>query len=249
MRRLVGIHAVSAALRSVRKGRGHIDRVLVARGSTSPRLRTLVKQCGRLGVPVRFESRPSLRRIAGTAVHQNVIAISSSPPYQTLDSVLANVGAQSTIVVLDSVQDPHNLGAVIRTADGAGVEAVVIPERRAAGLSTAAAKSAAGALESVPVVRVKNLARAMEQLKGADFWIYGLDAHAGTDYDAVEYTDRCVLAMGSESRGMRAKVAERCDFLIRIPLAGSVPALNVSVAAGIAMFEVNRRRRHRDGST
>ena len=246
MRRLVGIHAVSAALRSARQGRGQIDRVLVAHGPTSARLRTLVEECGRLGVPVRFESRSSLRRIAGTAVHQNVVAISSSAPYQAFEGILADAGARCTIVVLDSVQDPHNLGAVIRSADGAGVEAVVIPERRAAGLGAAAAKSAAGALESVPVVRVKNLARALDRLKEEDFWIYGFDAQAGTDYDAVEYTDRCALVIGGERRGMRAKVAERCDFLLRIPLAGSVSSLNVSVAAGIAMFEVNRQR-HRRG--
>lgn len=247
MRRLVGIHAVSAALRSARKGSGRIDRVLVARGARNARLRPLIGECGQLGIPIRFESRGVLQRIAGTKAHQNIVAISSAGPYQALGRVLDGAHGRCTVVVLDSVQDPQNLGAVIRTADGAGADAVVIPERRSAGLGDAAAKSAAGALESVPVVRVKNLGRALERLKEADFWVYGLDTAADTEYDAVEYAERCALVMGGESRGMRAKVAERCDFLLRIPLLGSVASLNVSVAAGIAMFEVNRQRRRRAG--
>ena len=247
MRRVVGIHAVSAALRSVRNGAGEIDRVLVARGARNARLKPLIRECGQLGIPVRIEPRAVLHRIADSKSHQNIVAISAAARYQTLERVLDGADESCTLVVLDSVQDPHNLGAVIRTADGAGAAAVVIPERRSAGLSDAAAKSAAGALESVPVVRVKNLGRALEQLKEAGFWVYGLDAAADTDYDAVDYAERCVLVMGGESRGMRAKVAERCDFLLRIPLIGSVSSLNVSVAAGIAMFEVNRQRRHRAG--
>ncbi len=247
MQRLVGIHAVSAALRSAREGGGRIDRVLIARGARNTRLRPLIGECGQLGIPVRLESRGALQRIAGTKAHQNIVAISSAGPYQALEQVLDGAGDSCTVVVLDSVQDPHNLGAVIRTADGAGAAAVVIPERRAAGLGDAAAKSAAGALESVPVVRVKNLGRALEQLKAADFWVYGLDAAADNDYDAIEYAARCAVVMGGESRGMRAKVAARCDFLLRIPLAGSVSSLNVSVAAGIALFEVHRQRRHRSG--
>ena len=190
-----------------------------------------------------------LHRIAGSKSHQNIVAISTAAPYQSLERVLDGAADRCTLVVLDSVQDPRNLGAVIRTADGAGATAVVIPERRSAGLSDAAAKSAAGALESIPLVRVKNLGRGLEELKEAGFWVYGLDSSAETEYDAVEYAERCVranahpLVMGGESRGMREKVSERCDFLLRIPLVGSVSSLNVSVAAGIAMFEVNRQRR------
>lgn len=245
MRRISGIHAVSAALRAVRAGAPKIDRVLVARGARNARLKPLIRECDRLGIPVRIESRGALQRIAGTKSHQNIVAISAAGPYQALERVLDGAADTCTLVVLDSVQDPRNLGAVIRTADGAGADAVVIPERRSAGLSDAAAKSAAGALESVPVVRVKNLGRALEQIKEAGFWVYGLDAAAETDYDAVDYAERCVLVMGGESRGMRAKVSERCDFLLRIPLVGTVTSLNVSVAAGIAMFEVNRQRRRR----
>ena len=249
MRRVVGIHGVSAALRSVRNGAGEIDRVLVARGARNARLRPLIRECGQLGIPVRIEPRAVLHRIAGSKSHQNIVAFSTAAPYQSLERVLDGAADRCTLVVLDSVQDPRNLGAVIRTADGAGATAVVIPERRSAGLSDAAAKSAAGALESIPLVRVKNLGRGLEQLKEAGFWVYGLDSSAETEYDAVQYAERCVLVMGGESRGMREKVSERCDFLLRIPLVGSVSSLNVSVAAGIAMFEVNRQHRHLSGDS
>lgn len=243
MRRLVGIHAVSAALRAAAESGRGIDRVLVARGSSNSRLRQLIGECRRLGIPLRFEPRSALRRMAGSASHQGVVAFASSGPYRTLDAVLRDSGEDCTVVVLDSVQDPHNLGAVIRSADAAGASAVVIPERRSAGLGAAAAKAAAGALESIPVARVKNLGRALDRLKASGFWTYGFDERAQSDYDAIEYADRCALVLGGERDGLRAKVAERCDFLVRIPLRGSVPSLNVSVAAGVALFEVRRQRR------
>lgn len=243
MRRLVGIHAVSAALRSARESGTGVDRVVIAQGARNSRLQPLIDECRRTGIPVRFEPRSAVQRLAGTSAHQNVVALGAASPFRTLDSVLGKAGEHCTVVVLDSVQDPNNLGAIIRTADGAGAAAVVIPERRSASLTEATAKAAAGALESVPIVRVKNLGRALEKLKESGFWLYGFDAGADADYDAVEYASRSALVIGGESRGLRAKVAERCDFLVRIPLAGSVPSLNVSVATGVALFEVNRQLR------
>lgn len=246
MHRLIGIHAVTAALRSARETGVGIDRVVVAQGARSSRLEALLAECRDLGIPIRFEPRSALQRLAGSHSHQNIVAVSTTGPYQPLDSVLAKADGECTLIVLDSVQDPHNLGAVVRTAEGAGAAAVVIPERRSAGLSEAASKAAAGALESLPVARVKNLGRTLQILKEVGFWLYGLDPAAETPYDAVEYAERCALVLGGESRGLRAKVAERCDHLVRIPLAGSVSSLNVSVAAGVALFEVFRQRRMRD---
>jgi 23S rRNA (guanosine2251-2'-O)-methyltransferase len=243
MRRLIGIHAVAAAVRSAQGSGSGLERVIVAQGRRNNRLQAVIDDCRKAGIPVRFEPKASLQRVAGTGAHQNIIAILSAERYQTLEDVLENASDQSTLVVLDSVQDPHNLGAIIRSADGAGATAVVLPERRSASLTEAAAKAASGALESVPVVRVKNLGRALEQLKEADFWTYGFEAESPVDYDAIEYSDRCALVLGGESRGLREKVAERCDFLVRIPLTGAVSSLNVSVAAGIALFEVRRQRR------
>lgn len=245
MRSVAGIHAVSAALESASGRSGRIDRVVVAKGAKNARLRPVIRVCRELGVPVRYDPPAALRRLAGTAAHQNVVAVLSGGLYETVGRVLEAAEEPSTVVVLDSVQDPRNLGAVIRTADGAGVAGVVIPERRAAGLGGAAAKAAAGAVGSVAVARAKNLGRALEQIKEAGYWVYGFDGEARTEYDSVEYSDRSALVLGAESRGLRKKVRERCDFLLRIPLSGSVSSLNVSVAAGIAMFEVNRQRRGR----
>ena len=243
MRKLVGIHAVAAAVRSAQGSGQGLERVIVSQGARNNRLLAVIDDCRKAGIPVRFEPKTALRRVAGTGAHQNIIAIVSAERYKTLEDLLENASDESTVVVLDSVQDPHNLGAIIRSADGAGAAAVVIPERRSASLTETVAKAASGALESLSVVRVKNLGRALDQLKEADFWTYGFDSEATADYDAIEYADRSALVMGGESHGLRQKVAERCDFLVRIPLAGTVSSLNVSVAAGIALFEVGRQRR------
>jgi len=243
VRHLIGIHAVSAAVRAARADNRRIERLVVARGARSSRLQGLIDACRELGIPVRFEPRSALQRLAGDEAHQNVVAIAAAAPYATLESVLEAAGGCSLIVALDTVQDPRNLGAIVRTAEGAGADAVVVPERRSASLTETASKAAAGALESQLVVRVKNLGRALKELKDAGYWVYGFDAAAESGYDEPAYADRCVLVLGGESRGLREKVAERCDFLVRIPMAGSVSSLNVSVAAGIALFEVRRQRR------
>lgn len=146
------------------------------------------------------------------------------------------------VVVLDGVEDPHNLGAVVRTAHAAGAGAVVIPERRAAGLTETVTKAAAGALAHMAVVRVGNLGRALDELKADGYWIYGLDQRGDSNYDTVEYTPPSALVLGGEGKGLHQHVRKRCDFLVRIPLAGRISSLNVSVAAGIALFEWKRRR-------
>ncbi|MDE0104890.1 MAG: 23S rRNA (guanosine(2251)-2'-O)-methyltransferase RlmB [Bryobacterales bacterium] len=243
MRRLIGIHAVTAALRKTAKGSAAIERIVIARGSRNPRLQEIVQECRRLGIPVRFEPTRAVGRLARTAAHQGVVAQTSARSYAALEDVLADAPEQCMLAVLDEVQDPRNLGAIIRSAEAAGAVGVVVPERRSASLGPAAAKAAAGALESLPVIRVKNLGRGLDELKRHGFWAYGLDAKGKADFDRVDYQDRCALVLGGERRGLRAKVAERCDFLVRIPMEGSVPSLNVSVAAGIALFEVGRQRR------
>jgi len=243
MRRLIGIHAVTAALRKAAEGTAAIERIVIARGSRNPRLQEIVRECRRLGIPVRFEPTRAVGRLARTAAHQGVVAQTSARSYAALEDVLADAPEQCILAVLDEVQDPRNLGAIIRSAEAAGAVGIVVPERRSASLGPAAAKAAAGALESLPVIRVKNLGRGLDELKRHGFWAYGLDAKGKLDFDRVDYQDRCALVLGGERRGLRAKVAERCDFLVRIPMEGSVPSLNVSVAAGIALFEVGRQRR------
>lgn len=239
MQRLIGIHAVEEALRAGRP----VERVLVARGASNPRLQSIIDACRQASIPLRFEPRNALDREAGQeASHQGVVAVVAAQRYRSLEQVTAAPGEPSLLVLLDGVEDPHNLGAIIRTAHAAGAGAVVIPERRASGLTDTVAKAAAGALEYLPVARVANLNRALEFLKKQEYWIFGLDERGETSYDRADYQGRTALVLGGEGRGLHQQVARRCDFLVRIPTAGRIGSLNVSVAAGVVLFEVLRQR-------
>lgn len=231
---LSGIHPVAEALRA----RTPLDRLLVAEGAAGPRLQEVIELARRASVPVRFEPRAALDRLAGTPAHQGVVALGAARKYAELDAV---AGSQM-LVVLDGVEDPHNLGAIIRTAHAAGAGAVVIPERRAANLTDVVAKAAAGALEHLPVARVTNISRALEDLKARGFWIYGLDERGARDYDQVEYHAPTAIVLGGEGRGLHEHVRRHCDEVVRIPMEGSISSLNVSVAAGVVLFEWKRRR-------
>ncbi len=234
MNTLAGIHPVLEALKSGRP----VDHVLVARGAGGPRLQEIIELDRSASVPVRFEPRDALDRLARDSVHQGVLAVAAARRFASLEDVASGAGM---LVVLDGVEDPHNLGAVIRTAHAAGAKAVVIPERRAAGLTEAVAKAAAGALEYLPVVRAGNLNRALETLKERHYWIYGLDERGEHAYDRVDYASHAALVLGREGGGLHAQVKQHCDFLVRIPMAGRIPSLNVSVAAGVVLFEWKRR--------
>ncbi len=244
---LIGVHAVTEALRAGR----NIQRVVVARGRKSGATEEIVAECRRRKVALRFESRESLDRLAQTTKHQGVLAVVSGGQARTLVQVLKTLDGPGLIVVLDGVQDPHNLGAVVRSAHAAGADAVVIPERRSAGMTEAAAKASAGAVEYIPVISVKNINHTLDHLKKNDFWLYGLDERAAQSYFETDYTGNVGLVLGSEGEGLHRLTAEKCDFLVRIPVAGSIASLNVSVAAGVALFEIVRRRgpdKQRSGS-
>ena len=233
---LAGIHPVREALLAGRP----LERVTIAKGAAGPRLQELIDLCRQRGIPLRFESRQQLDRDAAGVPHQGVIAFGAAAEYATLEETAASGGLH---VVLDGVEDPHNLGAIIRTAHAAGAAAVVIPERRAAGLTETVARAAAGALAHLPVVRVANVNRALEHLKKSGYWIYGLDERGRQDYDQVDFAGPTAFVVGAEGRGLHDQVTRHCDFLIRIPMPpGGVASLNVSVAAGIALFEWRRRR-------
>jgi 23S rRNA (guanosine2251-2'-O)-methyltransferase len=234
---LSGIHPVAEALRA----KHSLERLLVAEGAGGPRLQEIIDMARRASIPVRFEPRAALDRVAGTPAHQGVVAMAAAQRYADLDGV----AACEMLVVLDGVEDPHNLGAIIRTAHAAGAGAVVIPERRAAGITDVVAKAAAGALEHLPVVRVTNINRALEELKQRGFWIYGLDERGTVTYDRVEYASPAAVVLGGEGKGLHEQVRKHCDALVRIPVAGRIPSLNVSVAAGVMLFEW--RRRHLKG--
>jgi 23S rRNA (guanosine2251-2'-O)-methyltransferase len=231
---LSGIHPVAEALRAGRA----LERVLVAQGAGGPRLQEIIELARQSSVPVRFEQRQTLNRMAGTSAHQGVVALGAAQKYADLDAVPAG----EMLVVLDGVEDPHNLGAIIRTAHAAGASGIVIPERRAATVTDVVAKAAAGALEHLQVIRVTNINRALEDLKKRGCWIYGLDERGAEDYDQVDYTVPTVLVLGGEGKGLHEQVRKHCDVLVRIPMAGKISSLNVSVAAGVVLFEWKRRR-------
>jgi 23S rRNA (guanosine2251-2'-O)-methyltransferase len=185
-----------------------------------------------------------LDRMARTASHQGVVAVTSSKAYVDLDDVLAaKRGDHSLVVVLDGVEDPHNLGAILRTADACGADGVVIPERRAAGVTGTVAKASAGASAHLPVAKVTNISRTLEELKAKNLWIVGLDERGKQNYDDVDYKMDCAVVLGAEGKGLHDLVSRKCDFLVSIPMLGEVPSLNVSVAAGVVLYEIVRQRR------
>jgi 23S rRNA (guanosine2251-2'-O)-methyltransferase len=231
---LLGIHPVVEALRAKRA----VERVLIAKGAAGSRLQEIIDLCREQGVPSRFEPRQVLDRMAAGAVHQGVIALAAAHRYAPFEQVVE--GARM-VVLLDGVEDPHNLGAVIRTAHAAGADGLVIPERRAVGITEAVGRAAAGALEYLPIARAGNINRAIEMLKARGFWIYGLDERGKHPYDAVDFTPPAALVLGGEGKGLHRQVKEHCDFLVRIPMAGPISSLNVSVAAGVVLFEWRRR--------
>lgn len=233
---LAGIHPIREALLAGRP----IERVLIAKGAAGPRIQEVVELCRERGVPVRFEPREQVERAAPGATHQGIVAYAAAHRYLDLDDLPAGAGL---VVVLDGIEDPHNLGAIIRTANAAGAGAVVIPDRRSVGLTEIVAKAAAGALEYTPVVRAGNLNQAIDKLKERGYWVYGLDERAEQDYDAADFAEPTALLLGAEGHGLHEHTRKRCDFLLRIPMAGQIASLNVSVAAGVVLFEWRRRRK------
>jgi 23S rRNA (guanosine2251-2'-O)-methyltransferase len=187
-------------------------------------------------------SSEELERLCGSPDHQGVVAEVDPYPYADPGSLFDGDDGLGLVVALDQIQDPHNLGAVCRSAEVAGANGVVIPERRAASITAAACKASAGAVEHLPVARVRNLADWLAEAKAAEAWVYGADAEAERAYTEVEWTGRAVLVLGSEGRGLRQRVAKACDALVSIPVAGAVGSLNASVAAAVILFEARRQR-------
>ncbi len=237
------ICGVNPVLEALAAGTRHFDRLLIVKGLRGRRLAEAIRRATQLGIPLRFEMRETLDRLAGGVPHQGIIAVVSEKPVLSLEALLAAVHDPALLVVLDGVEDPRNLGAILRTAEAAGADGVLLPERHSAGLSETVARASAGALEHVRVARVGNLAQALEQLKQRGVWVIGFDA-AGTErWDAVDLARPVALVLGGEGRGMRRLVREHCDHLVSIPHFGHVDSLNVSVAAGVALYEAVRQRK------
>lgn len=242
---LYGLHPVEEALRA---GKRRIDHVLVARERQDARLEQLAAACREAGIRVRREPREQLTVVAKTAAHQGVVAMVRAQEFLAIEDLFepdhsAQAWGARLVLALDGVEDPQNLGALLRVADGAGVDGVVLTERRSAPLSAAAVKASAGAAEHLRIARVVNLVRALEDLKRNNMWIVGLDGRGATDYDHFDLTGDCVLVLGREGAGLHDLVRRTCDHLLRIPMAGGVSSLNVSAAGAVVLYEAARQRR------
>jgi len=238
---LYGVHPVEEALRS---GARSLDHVMIARERRDDqKMLRIAEACRTAGVRVRFDNRDALDRLARSDTHQGIVAVARERKFAGISDLLAKRGQYHFVLALDGIEDPHNLGALLRTAEGAGVDGVVIPERRSAPITATVVKASAGASEHVRVARVTNLVRALEELKANNIWCVGLDERATVDYDQFDFRLDCALVLGREGEGLHDLVRRTCDHLVRIPMAGQVASLNVSVAGAVVMYEAARQRR------
>ena len=239
--RLIGIHAVEEALRAGRP----MQRVTVVRDSKNRRLQPLIDECRRLGVPLRFEPREALDRLAQGGAHRGIVAEAAAKAYAGLEDVLDALDHPGLLVVLDGVEDPHNLGAIIRSAHAAGADALLLPERRSAGLNETVSKTAAGASSTCRSYGSRTSIRPWKSSRQRAIGSMA-STRAGTRTTTSRTTlGNVALVLGGEGKGLHELTAKRCDFLVKIPVAGRIASLNVSVAAGIVLFEALRRRRAR----
>ncbi len=237
---IVGRNAVAEALKSGRA----IDTLLVAKGERSGSLGKIIGQCRERGIVVKEVDVRKLEHICSGQNHQGVAAYAAVHEYSSVEDILALAeerGEQPFVIICDEISDPHNLGAIIRTADACGAHGIIVPKRHGVSLTYAVGKVSAGAVEYVPVARVSNLSQTIEQLKEQGFWVYGADMN-GTPWDKQDYSGAVALVIGSEGFGISRLVKEKCDFIVSVPMKGKINSLNASVAAGILMYEVAKHR-------
>jgi 23S rRNA (guanosine2251-2'-O)-methyltransferase len=242
------IYGLIPVLEALRAGSKRLEQITIAEGARHERLRELLDLAKQARVPVHRAPKFALDRSLPGVTHQGIVARTAAATYRDADELLDELGARvgtaepPLALGLDAVEDPRNLGAILRTAECAGVGGVFIPERRAVGLTATVAKAAAGALEHVSVARVTNLVQLIEQLKQRNIWVIGAAANGTSDYTEWDWTVPSALFLGGEGSGLHRLVRERCDALVRIPLRGRIESLNVSVAAGVILYEALRQR-------
>jgi 23S rRNA (guanosine2251-2'-O)-methyltransferase len=234
---LYGINSVIEALRA-----GGLEKVCIERGLDTPRIREILSLCRQKHIPVSREERAWLDRKTGGARHQGVLCHVSELPVHAVEDIVSEAKSPGLLIVLDGIEDPRNLGAILRSAEVTGADGVFLPERRSAPLSALTVKTSAGAVSHLKIARCVNTARLLEQLKAAGYWITGLDSETGRPLWELDFSGPTVLVIGSEGAGLHRLVKEKCDFLVMIPMRGKVSSFNASVAAGIALYEVLRQR-------
>lgn len=235
-----GRNPVSEAVRSDRA----IDKILVARGEKNGAVVGILARARKKQIPVKEVDRTKLDYICGTTTHQGIVAFAAVKEYSSVEDIFdyaESLGEAPFIVVLDELEDPHNLGAIIRTAECAGVHGVIVPKRRSAGLSFTVGKASAGAVEYMRVARVTNIPSLIDELKQKGVWVYGADMN-GTDYLSCDFSGACAIVIGNEGKGISRLVREKCDVIVSLPMKGKINSLNASVAAGILMYNAMKDR-------
>ncbi len=234
------ITRLNSLLEAVRYSPEKVNRILIQKGAKKPKILEIILLARKNRIPFTFSPAKQLRNIDKN--HQGAVAFLASGKYVPLESILASPGSPF-LILLDGIEDPQNLGAIIRTAEGAGVDGIILPERRAVALTGAVVSVAAGAVEHMKVARVKNLARTMEELKKGGMWLIGAEGGAPAQWYNFDYTLPVGLVFGSEGKGLRRLVRDRCDKILSLPLFGKMTSLNVAAAAAIFMYEVVRQRK------
>ena len=233
----------NSVLEAVRSGR-EIDRLLVAHGVSGGSISAIIAKCSQRGILIKEISPQKLDYYCSGANHQGVAVMFASQEYSTVEDILSLAEERNEkpfIIICDELEDPHNLGAIIRTAEACSVHGIIIPKRRSASLNATVAKSASGALEYMKVARVTNIANTIDELKEKGIWVFGADMD-GADYTSFDYDIPCALVIGNEGKGIGTLVAKKCDAIISLPMHGKINSLNASVAAGVLMYEVIRKR-------
>ena len=237
---LIGRNPIIEALASSRS----IIKIMTAKGQSGGSIAEITAKAKKAGIPVQEVDRKKLDFMTGGAVHQGVVALCAMKEYSSVEDILKlaeDRGEAPFIIILDEIEDPHNLGAIIRTAECAGAHGVIIKKRRSAGLTYTAYKAAAGALEYVPVARVNNISDAIDDLKARNIWVYGADMD-GEDYRKTNFSGPAALVIGNEGKGISRLVREKCDVIVSLPLKGRISSLNASVAAGVLMYKIAEKR-------
>jgi len=241
------LYGLLPVLEALRADHRRIDKVFLAEGSKEHRISEIIELCRSRSIPFSRISRDNFAKYVDPGVnHQGVLAFTAAADYVDVDAILEGAKDRSLILILDGVEDPRNLGAILRVAECAGVDGVVIPERRAVGLTDTVARSSAGAIEYVKVAKATNLNRFIEELKRRDIWVVGTDADAKMEYSEWDWSRPSALVLGGEGSGLHRLVAENCDVLVKIPMYGKIDSLNVSVAGGVILFEAKRQRSAND---
>ena len=229
----------------LQRGTQVVEKIWIAKGHTHSRIQYIVTMAKKAGVPIKHCRRRELDRLEPSVPHQGVIAFVSPTHYNDLSSILAKIERSehnALLIVLDNIQDPRNLGAILRTAEAVNADAVIIPKNRAVGITAAVHKASAGASAYVPIVKVPNIAHTIDTLKNRGIWVAGAAEEASCSYTDADFRGPLCLVLGSEGKGLRRLVKQKCDYLVHLPMLGKIDSLNVSVATGVLLYEVIRQR-------